>query len=322
MVRRVERVARKNKEQLFVDYFEDWIETYKVGAIADVTLEKYYMAAKQLRTICPKLLLSDFNRVEYQRIINEYAKTHEKQTTTDFHHHIKGSIRDAFHDGLLDRDPTYRAVMKGKEPAEKKKKFLQKHELTKLLQSLDLTSGINRDWFILLLAKTGMRFAECLAITPNDFDWSTNQLTINKTWNYKSTKGGFQKTKTDSSVRKIVIDWQIVGQFKPLLENLEPDEPIFVEKDSNGQYKRAYNSTFVYVLSSKCKELGITEITLHALRHTHASVLLAEGVSIHTISSRLGHANVGVTQDTYAHVLDELKKKDDQKMMSILMQIA
>ncbi|EHQ5111080.1 site-specific integrase, partial [Listeria monocytogenes] len=48
----------------------------------------------------------------------------------------------------------------------------------------------------------------------------------------------------------------------------------------------------------------------------------AEGVSVHTISARLGHADVGVTQETYAHVLDELQKKDDQKMLSVLMQIA
>lgn len=315
-------LVRRKKQQLFVEYYDEWVETYKVGAVADVTLAKYYMAGKHLRNICPNLLMSDFDRREYQRIINEYAKTHEKQTTIDFHHHVKGCIKDAFHDGLLDKDPTYRAIMKGKEPTEKRKKFLQKDELIKLLHSLNLTDGINRDWFILLLAKTGMRFAECLAITPNDFDWSTNQLTIDKTWNYKDAIGGFQKTKTESSIRKVVIDWQIVGQFKPLIENLEPDEPIFVEKLPNGRYKRQYNSTYVNFLTGKCKALGITEIAIHALRHTHASVLLAEGVSIHTISARLGHADVGVTQETYAHVLDELKKKDDQKMMAVLMQIA
>ncbi|EPT7250647.1 site-specific integrase [Listeria monocytogenes] len=311
----------KKKEVLFCDYFEQWIETYKVGAVTDVTLAKYYMAARHLRNICPKLFMSDFDRGEYQKIINEFAKTHEKQTTTDFHHQVKGCIMDAFHDGLLERDPTYRAVIKGKEPREKRKKFLQKDELTKLIHSLDLTQGINRDWFILLLAKTGMRFAEGIAITPADFDWATNQLTINKTWDYKTNKG-FKKTKTESSVRKIVLDWQIIGLFKPLIENLDPNEPIFVEKFSNGTYKAQFNSTYNIYLVSKCKALGIPEISLHALRHTHASVLLAEGVSIHTISARLGHANVGVTQETYAHVLDDLKKKDDQKMMSVLMQIA
>lgn len=314
------KVAKK-KEILFCDYFENWIETYKVGAITDVTLAKYYMAARHLRNICPKLFMSDFDRGEYQKIINTFAKTHEKQTTTDFHHQVKGCIMDAFHDGLLERDPTYRAVIKGKEPREKRKKFLQKDELTKLIHSLDLTQGINRDWFILLLAKTGMRFAEGIAITPADFDWTTNQLTINKTWDYKTNKG-FKKTKTESSVRKIVLDWQIIGLFKPLIENLEPNEPIFVEKFPNGTYKAQFNSTYNIYLVSKCKALGIPEISLHALRHTHASVLLAEGVSIHTISARLGHANVGVTQETYAHVLDDLKKKDDQKMMSVLMQIA
>ncbi|MDT2461844.1 site-specific integrase [Enterococcus avium] len=313
---------KKQKEILFCDYFDQWVETYKVGAIKQVTLNKYYMSGKQLRKICPKLLMSNFNRIEYQKIINEYAKTHEKQTTVDFHHTIKGCILDAFHDGVLDKDPTYRAVIKGKEPGKKRMKFLQKEELTKLLHSLDLTHGINKDWFILLLAKTGMRFAEGLAITPEDFDWSSNQLVINKTWNYKKTNGGFETTKTESSIRKIAIDWQIVGQFKPLLDGLEPDEPIFIEKLSDGRYKRQHNSTYGNYLLSKCRDLGITEITLHALRHTHASVLLAEGVSINTISARLGHADVGVTQETYAHVLDELKRKDDQKMMSVLMQIA
>lgn len=315
-------MARK-KEILFCDYFEEWIEIYKVGAIAAVTLNKYYTAAKVLREVCPKLFLSDFDRKEYQRIINEYAKTHEKQTTVDFHHIIKGCIKDLFHDGLLEKDPTYRAVLKGKEPSKKKKqKFLQVDELKQVLQSLNLSDGVNMDWMIFLIAKTGMRFAEALALTPSDFDWLDNTLSINKTWDYKSTNGGFKSTKTAGSIRKIKIDWQIVGQFKPLIQDLPSEEPIFVEKLEGGLYKRQFNSTYNNFLATKCRKVKITEISLHALRHTHASVLLAEGVSIHTISARLGHADVGVTQETYAHVLDELQKKDDQKMMSVLMQIA
>ncbi|MDT2543189.1 tyrosine-type recombinase/integrase, partial [Enterococcus raffinosus] len=239
---------KKQKEILFCDYFDQWVETYKVGAIKQVTLSKYYMSGKQLRKICPKLLMSNFDRIEYQKIINEYAKTHEKQTTVDFHHNIKGCILDAFHDGVLDKDPTYRAVIKGKEPGKKRMKFLQKDELTKLVHSLDLSNGINKDWFILLLAKTGMRFAECLAITPNDFDFEANQLNINKTWDYKSAEGGFIKTKTDSSVRKIVIDWQVSGLIRPIIEKLPPDEPIFIEKLPEGRYKRQHNSTYVNYL--------------------------------------------------------------------------
>lgn len=313
--------ARK-KEVLLCDYYDEWVDVYKEGAVRDVTLTKYRNTAKVLRTLVPKLFVSDLDRRSYQSLLNEYALTHEKQTTTDFHHQVKACIKDMFHDGLLDKDPTYRAIIKGKVASKKKQKFMQTEELKKLLQSLDLISGINRDWFILIIAKTGIRFAEALALTPNDFDFENHLLSVEKTWDYKRTSGGFQKTKTNTSTRKISIDWQIVGQFRPLIQNLEPDEPIFIEKLVDGRYKRTFNSTINNYMSVKCKNLGITEITIHALRHTHASVLLAGGVSINTISSRLGHANIGITQEVYAHVLDELKAADDQKVMSTMMQIA
>lgn len=311
----------RKKEMLFCDYYDEWVETYKEGAIASVTLDKYYNNGKKLREICPKLLVSDLNRREYQKIINEYGKTHEKQTVTDFHHQVKSCVKDMFYDGMVDKDPTYKCVIKGLPKKERKKKYLQKSELQTLVHSLDL-SEINRDWMVLILAKTGLRYAEVLALTPNDFDFKNNLLTVDKTWNYKATTGGFQSTKTNTSNRTIVLDWQIVGQFQPMIKDLPEDEPMFVPKNKNGEYKRMFNSTINNYLAKKCKDLGITVISAHALRHTHASILLAEGVSINSISNRLGHSDVTITQETYAHILDELKEKDNNKMMSILMQIA
>lgn len=319
-MRRQSEMSRK-KEMLFCDYYDEWVETYKEGAIASVTLDKYYNNGKKLREICPKLLVSDLNRREYQKIINEYGKTHEKQTVTDFHHQVKSCVKDMFYDGMVDKDPTYKCVIKGLPKKERKKKYLQKSELQTLVHSLDL-SEINRDWMVLILAKTGLRYAEVLALTPNDFDFKNNLLTVDKTWNYKATTGGFQSTKTNTSNRTIVLDWQIVGQFQPMIKDLPEDEPIFVPKNKNGEYKRMFNSTINNYLAKRCKDLGITVISAHALRHTHASILLAEGVSINSISNRLGHSDVTITQETYAHILDELKEKDNNKMMSILMQIA
>ncbi|MCH1723331.1 site-specific integrase [Lactococcus formosensis] len=295
---------------------------YKVGAVSEVTLAKYRIASKFLRQVCPKLFLSDFDRMEFQKILNEYAKNHERQTTADFHTQVKACIRDLFHDRQLEIDPTYRAVIKGKAPSDKKKKFLQVEELQKLMHALDLNNEIGIDWMVFIIAKTGIRFAEALAITPEDFDWTENKLSIDKTWDYKSGRGGFKPTKTKGSVRKITLDWQTIGLVKPMLQDLPPHEPIFIEKLENGSYKKYFNSTLNNFMSRKCKEAGITEISCHGLRHTHASVLLSAGVSIHSISARLGHADVGVTQETYAHVLDELQKKDDQKMIATLMQIA
>lgn len=314
-------MARK-KEILFVDAFSEWIETYKEGAVSEITIEKYWTTHEWLEKLGGTVTLSQLDRRIYQKILNEYGKTHEKSTTSDFHTQLKACLRDLFHDKIIEVDPTYRAVVKGKKASEKKQKFLQKDELTKLIKSLKLTKEINIEWFCLITAKTGTRYAETLALTPEDFNWETNTMTINKTWDYRKARGCFKPTKSRASVRTIKLDWQIVGQFKPLIENLPPTEPIFIKKDTSGRYARPFNSSYNYWLKRRCIDIEIPIISFHALRHTHASVLLAEGVSIHTISSRLGHADVGVTQSTYAHVLDDLQSKDDQIMMSALMQMA
>ncbi|MFS0752465.1 tyrosine-type recombinase/integrase [Oceanobacillus sp. 1P07AA] len=64
-------------------------------------------------------------------------------------------------------------------------------------------------------------------------------------------------------------------------------------------------------------ELEITPITMHGLRHTHASVLLYENVSIHYISERLGHSDINTTLREYTHVIKELREKDEQETINI-----
>lgn len=132
-------------------------------------LSKYKMSLIWVEKLAPTLRLCDISRVEYQQIINDYAKEHERQTTMDFHHQLKGAILDAVDEGLVPRDPTRKVIIKGKIPSKKKVKYLNQFELHSLLKSLTLSDEVSWDWFILLLAKTGMRFSEGLAITPNDF---------------------------------------------------------------------------------------------------------------------------------------------------------
>lgn len=313
---------KKKNNQLFVDYFDEWIETYKVGAIRDITLSKYYQTAKVIREIIPRVFIDELDRRTYQNLLNVYAETHEKQTTMDFHHRVKGCIQDLFHDGLIERDPTYKAIVKGKEPRKKKIKYLSKDELSKLMAQLDLAGRPQTDWLILLVAKTGIRFAEALGVTPSDFDFSDGTLTINKTWSYKKSSGRFDLTKNESSIRTIMIDWQIITQFSRFLQEREPSEPIFVTKKDNGFYNRVFNSTYNNRMTVLCKQAGVPEITIHGLRHTHASVLLVSEVSIQTIAKRLGHASTSTTQETYLHIIKELEQKDKQKMMSALSSIA
>ena len=299
-----------NKKTLFCDYFETWISIYKDGAIRKVTMDKYKLTLIWLKKLIPKLKLCDMNRVTYQKLLNDYALTHERQTTMDFHHQLKASILDAVDEGYILRDPTRKVIIKGKTPRPKKKKYLNQFELHSLIKDLNLNSEVNYDWLILLIAKTGMRFSEAIALTPNDFDFTHQQISINKTWNYKG-EGGFQQTKNKSSIRKVQIDWMVVSQFSALLKDKEKDKPIFV----NGLI---YNSTINDILKRHCINAKIPVISIHGLRHTHASLLLFAGVTIASVAKRLGHSSMNTTEKTYLHIIQELENKDVDLVMRSL----
>jgi len=297
---------------LFCEYYAKWIRVYKEGAIRKVTMDKYLMTYEWLKRLIPSLMICEMNRIAYQQLINDYAELHERQTTMDFHHQLKGAILDAVDEGLIEKDPTRKAIIKGKTPRIKKIKYLNQFELHTLLTHLNLGEKINWDWFILLVAKTGMRFSEALALTPKDFDFAHQSLSINKTWNYKED-GGFLPTKNKSSVRKIQIDWQTVIQFSELLKFKPEDEPIFIKM---GQ--KIYNSTVNGILERHCKAIKVPIISIHGLRHTHASLLLFAGVSIASVARRLGHSSMTTTQKTYLHIIHELENQDVDLVMRSL----
>lgn len=299
-----------NKDDLFCDYYEKWIKIYKEGAIRKVTLDKYKMTLRWLRKLIPDLKIKDLTRISYQELLNNYALEHERQTTMDFHHQLKGSILDAVDEGLLDRDPTRKAIIKGKTPSVKKVKYINQFELHTLLDTLELKNEISWEWMILLIAKTGLRFSEALALTPADFNFSRQSISVSKTWDYKD-EGGFLPTKNQSSIRKVQIDWQTVIQFSQLIKDLPANQPIFVKG-------KVYNSTVNGVLERYCKKAEVPVISIHGLRHTHASLLLFAGVSIASVARRLGHSSMNTTQKTYLHIIQELENRDVDLVMRSL----
>ena len=299
-----------NENELFYKYYERWIIVYKDGAVRNATMKKYLLTLAWIKKLVPKIKLKDINRITYQEILNKYAEKHERQSTMDFHHQLKASIMDAVDEGLIAKDPTRKAIIKGKTPRDKQEKYLNQFELQKLIADLELKETINFDWLIYLIAKTGLRFSEALALTPKDFDFPHQSLNIDKTWNYKED-GGFEPTKNKSSERKIQLDWQTVIKFSEILKDKEIDQPIFTNK-------KIYNSTINDILKRHCNNVNIPVISIHGLRHTHASILLYAGVSIASVAHRLGHASMSTTQKVYLHIIQELENTDIDKIMRAL----
>ena len=149
---------QNTEHELFYEYYNRWIHIYKEGAIRNVTMEKYKMTQLWLKRLIPTLEICELTRTTYQQLLNDYAEVHEKQTTMDFHHQLKAAILDAIDEGWIERDPTRKAIIKGKTARNKKQKFLNQFEVHKLLSDLTLGPTLDWDWLIYLIAKTGMRF--------------------------------------------------------------------------------------------------------------------------------------------------------------------
>jgi len=303
--------TEREKFQYFHEYFAEWIEVYKKGAVQPITYQKYLMTLRRLTQLASTLRLSELDKRSYQLLLNSYALTHERQTTMDFHHHLKSAIMDAIDEGMLKSDPTRKVIIKGKTPTKKKHKFLNQHELQSLLNILTLKDEPSWDWFILLVAKTGLRFSEALALTPQDFDFEQQKIKITKTWNYKNADGGFSNTKNPSSNRTLQIGSKLCAQFSALTKDIAEDKLIFV-KD------RVFNSIVNAHLKALCVKAIVPVISVHCLRHTHASLLVFADVSIASIAKRLGHSSVTTTQKTYLHIIQELENQDNDKIIQHL----
>lgn len=304
-----------NEKELLCDYFEEWVRQYKEGSVRDVTLLKWKEAAKKLREMVPELKLEDLDRREYQALLNKYAETHEKVTVEGFHHMLKAAVLDAVDEGIIQKNPTRKVTIKGKAKKNKRKKYLSMAEAEELISVLDLKEDeMNWDWMILLAIKTGMRFEELLGLTVENFDFQKLTISIEKTFDYKYTQE-FAPTKNKTSVRTIKMDWKTAMQFQNLLKDKEPERRVFDFKE------KFYNSTVNDYLRKKCREARVPEMTMHCLRHTHASILMYKDVSTQSIAKRLGHASTDITQKVYMHVIKEMESKDEKKVMAALMEL-
>lgn len=298
---------------LLTDYFLKEIETYKKGQVRQVTYDKYRSNGRFLIENFSDMVLSKMTADDYQQILNKYAETHEKSTTIDFHHQLAWALKRAYNaDGILKRDVTFDAkIPRGKPPGVKKPKFMEIEDMKKLIQELKHENTAEANFFLILL-KTGLRFAEALGITLNDVDFDKKTVTINKTLDYKKHREGtrsFVPTKNKYSVRTIIVDDAVLYMLWKNSKGADPDESIFY-KIKGFQY----NSTLNNWLKRACQKAGVPEVTLHGLRHEHATYLVSQGISSMAVAERLGHADDSVTRAVYIHRLETEKARDNEEI--------
>lgn len=307
----------------FHEYFYEWMTTFKKGTVKKVTYQKYEMSYQHLKRIAPDIELSDLNRANYQNIINEFGKDHAKTTVGDFHTQLKACLYEAFDERLIDRNPARRVVING-QPNPIRNKYLEIDEIKKLMECLRIDSKkIKWDHMFFLMMNTGMRFAEALALTPKDFDFEKMTINVDKSYNYKEKEleNRFMETKNRSSIRTIDIDLKVAWIFKPLIESIPEDEPIFPYGILKRHHPVIHNSQANDALKRRCRKAGIPEISVHGLRHSHASLLIANNIDMQVVAKRLGHVDTTVTQKVYVHLMAKAEKEANNQIKAIMVNL-
>lgn len=294
------------------EYFDRWIHLYKQNSVSSVTFIKYENTLSHIQQLFGGVLLRDLTRTLYQERLNVFAQNHAPRTVAAFHKQIRAALLDAVDERIIHLDPTRKAIISGRS-LPLTKRALDYQEWSRLVRGLDTLN--TEQMIIYIAAVTGLRYAEVLGLTERDIDFGHAEISVNKTWDYKYHTG-FKKTKNTASVRTIVLDPVSLSRLQQFLKVNRPqttNTAIFAQ-DGHAPVSAEINK----VLTQKLESLGLPRINFHGLRHTHASIFLYQGVSVLSVSKRLGHSNITTTQATYLHVIKELETQDNEKILSIL----
>ena len=169
-----------------------------------------------------------------------------------------------------------------------------------------------------LLFMTGMRIGEASALQWSDIDFETGMLSITKTLYYKTMNDyKFVEPKTQASIRTLYIDSDTINElkaWKEVQQKVLPKCKLVLSYNGTPTSK----TTLPRALEKLAKLAGVHRIKIHALRHSHASLLISMGENPLLIKERLGHEKIQTTLGTYGHLYPNTNLEVANKLTGIL----
>lgn len=289
-----------------VGYFKNHIlpamGTYRIEKITIAICQKHYnewaTKVQKARTI-----------KSYAKKVLDYAIVHGLLQTNPFTH-VETKVKKSFAEATEDEHEN----------------FYTKDELIIFLDHAKEHLDYKAFALLRLIAYTGMRKSEALALTWNDVNFIENELTINKAIGrgkqtklyLKTTKTGKSRTiKLDPTTLSILKDWNKLQkqQYIKLGINTMKKNQLIFSNTKNEFLQPVQVQKWMYSVQNKYQ---FKRVSPHGLRHTHCSLLFEAGASIKEVQDRLGHSDVKTTLDIYTHVTKKAKEGAIQKFVDYL----
>lgn len=316
---------KKQSHETFEDLSIIWFESYQHTVKASSLSRTRIIFDKHILPAMGKMKMNKITTLFLQQTINDWHKHGSSKQYPLFMNYIKKVFQLAITMGIVEHNPAVNVVIPKKTKTNKDKpNFYTRDQLQQFLTIIQKESNpymAIRDYTLFrLLAFSGCRIGEILALTWSDIDFKENKICISKTVTKSKEYYISESPKTSKSNRVLPIDLQTMNQLKKwkleqskFLLRLGHNQANYVFTNEFNQF--TVNQAVTERLKIYQERVGLHKIGLHGFRHTHASLLFEAGASIKEVSERLGHANINTTMNVYTHLTDHQKEQTVEKFI-------
>lgn len=299
-------------------YLNHWL-SLKRDVLRHGTYRKYeWMVRKHIIPHLGHIELSKLRPQHLESLYQELRGVLSSRSVLHVHMLLHGALERAVKQGLVPRNvadaveapraEAYRATIWTPE---------------QVVRFLEDSRRLEPDYWIawVLAVWTGMRQAEILGLQWSDIDWDSAYLRVERTLRYIGGQPVFEAPKTERSRRTIALSadtiaalrWHRARQNEIRLQMGSAYQDYgMVLANALGQPLSPH--TLAHVWQRLLRQIDVPRIRFHDLRHTHASLLLQQGVQAKVVSERLGHSTITITLDTYTHVVPVLQREAAEKI--------
>lgn len=310
---------KKNRQYKYHEVATMWLEQYK-NTVKEST---YARTVLYFNThILPHfgdIFIDKVSSATCQKAINKWYKKKYAMYKLWFNYTSK-IFEYAITLNIIDINPTVRVTIPKKISEvndHEHLNFFTKDELQHFFQCLEKEPQYRPYVLFRLLAFTGARKSEIIALNWQDINLQAGTLKINKTLSKGlNNRLLIQTPKTKTSIRTISLDdttikilktWrkkQKEYYFMQGINTLKPTQLVFSNKDNDFLDPHCT----VFMLEKIIRKYNLKRITTHGLRHTHCSLLFESGASLQDVKERLGHSDIQTTMNIYTHVTEKAKE--------------
>ena len=303
-------------------YLQGWLDTYAVPNCSAKTVQAYRQTVNRYTVDIAHLQLQKLEATDIQPIYADMSKQKLSNNTIDSLHKVLHiALNTAVKQGVLKRNVM--AAVIAPKVVSKQVEVWDPETRSKAIEVLkDSRFG---DFYLLALL-TGMRKGELAGLKWANVDLGRGRLQVVNTLQRISGRGlVLGVPKTERSRRSIALSDAAVGLLhevrgKQTIQKAEIADAwtqsgfVLTHPDGMPLDSEVVSKAFTKLV----KEAGFPDLTMHGLRHTHATILLEQGVNPKVVSERLGHASVATTMDIYSHVLPDMQEKAAQAIDTVL----